>query len=438
MTATAVNCAIDAADSKVCAEPAMSWPLRACIVFALIATTMLARFGIDVGGQSITVSIVALYALFAVLVLSRQASIDPGSLLLYGGMLLVAYISLFLNANIAPVNRSSTTSLLLLIALYLPFVVTVRETNNSHAQRRWTHAAFGNVALFCAFAGIAQFFAQFVFNPPWLFNFAPLIPEPLRASGVYNTVISVGSLYKSNGFFFREPSAFSFLMALAVIMELSTARRWLRIGTFAFALLLTYSGTGLLALVIGLMFPLGLKSAGRLLALSLIGLLLVALLGDALNLSFTLNRVQEFDSERSSAYYRYIAPVYMIADSIGSSTWSAVFGHGPGSIQRTVNAVEAFDPTWAKLLFEYGLAGACVLTALVVRALIRSDIHASPGAVLFFSWLIMGGHLLSPDNISMLYVLACLWRPPMRAGRIQGGRQTTAIGSPAIAAEVRT
>jgi hypothetical protein len=380
-------------------------------VLVMLSTTVLARFGVNAGSESLPISLAALYALLAALVLSKQSRVEGTTLLLYGTVLLAAYLSWFVNTSYATVSRSSPTSLLFLIALYLPFVMVLRGATIGASDWRWTVRAFGNVALICALAGIAQFFLQFVVKAPWLFDFSPLLPDTIRNSGTFNTQIPVGDLYKSNGFFLREPSTFSFLMALAALLELNCDKRWRRVALFVFALLLTYSGTGLLALLLGLMFPLGLKTLGRLLALVLGGTLLVVLLGDVLNLSFTLNRIQEFGSEHSSAYIRYVAPLHVIAGSIDSNPWTALLGHGPGSIQRTSQSFQAFDPTWAKLIFEYGLLGCTAMLALVLHALVRSRIPAQVRAILFFSWLIMGGHLLSPDNVSTLYVLACMWRP---------------------------
>jgi len=139
---------------------------------------------------------------------------------------------------------------------------------------------FSHVALLCALAGIAQFYAQFVFQAPWLFDFSRDLPWHLRGPSGYNTVIPVGELYKSNGFFLREPSHFSFLMALALLAELQMARRPLRLVTFGLALLLTYSGTGLLALSLGLMFPLGRRTLVQLLVLGVLGFVMFGLLGD--------------------------------------------------------------------------------------------------------------------------------------------------------------
>lgn len=384
---------------------------RACTLMVLLSTTVLARFGVNVGGESIAVSMAGLCLLVAVLVLTRRAELDIVALLLYGLVLVAAYASWYFNTSFGASHRASLSSLLYLFALYLPLVFVQRIRTPADHEWRWTMRAFGNIALLCALAGIAQFFAQFAIDAPWLIDFGPYLPAAIRNSGTYNTAIPVGDLFKSNGFFLREPSAFSFLMALATIVELNGDRRWLRICAFLLALLLTYSGTGVLALLLGLLFPLGSRTAVRLAAVAVGGAIVIVLLGEALNLTFTLNRIQEFGSERSSAYIRYVAPWHVISQSIDSDPWSALFGHGPGSIQRTSQAVQAFDPTWAKLLFEYGLIGWVTTVGLVVYALARSKAPTQIRAVLFFSWLLMGGHLLAPDNVSTLYVLACMWHP---------------------------
>src|SRR5690606_958101 len=95
----------------------------------------------------------------------------------------------------------------------------------------WILRVFAGVGLFCAIAGIAQFLMQFVIKAPWLFDFTPNLPPVLRSSGGYNTVIPAGDgLFKSNGFFFKEPSLFSLVMAFALLVEIGHFRRWLRMG----------------------------------------------------------------------------------------------------------------------------------------------------------------------------------------------------------------
>lgn len=391
------------------------------MVLVLVAATLFARFGINFGSYSLDFAFVALYILLAALLYSGHSEIDESMGLLYVVGMGVAALSLVVNDGFSPVNRSSSSSLLLLAAIYLPFVVTLPTQGPRWPEQARVLETFSNIAMICALAGIAQFYLQFVVKQPWLFDFTPWVPDALRGPSGYNTVIEVGELRKSNGFFLREPSSFSFVVALAMIIELTSTRRWIRIGTFAFALLLSYSGTGLLALIIGLTFPISRKSLSRLLCLGAAALVLFGVLGEALNLSFTANRVTEIGSDRSSAYIRYIAPMRVVLDSIETDTWVALLGHGPGTIQRTARGFESFDPTWAKLLFEYGLTGFAIFVSMVLYALHRSPIQFQLKAVLFASWLLMGGHLLSPENVATLYVLAAVWRPSMdRKQRRQG------------------
>lgn len=391
-----------------------------CMALVLVATTLFARFGINLGNYSLDFALVALYILLAALLYSGRSAIDESMALLYVAAMGVAALSLVVNDGLSSVDRSSPSSLLLLAAIYLPFVVTLPAQGPQWPEQHRILGTFSNIALICALAGIVQFYLQFVIKQPWLFDFTPWIPEALQGPSGYNTVIEVGDLYKSNGFFLREPSGFSFVVALAIIIELTSTRRWWRIATFGFALLLTYSGTGVLALIIGLAFPISRKSILRLAVLGAVAFLLLVVLGDALNLSVTANRVTEVESDRSSAYIRYIAPMSVVLGSIDTDPWSALLGHGPGSIQRTTQGFEFFDPTWAKLIFEYGVAGVGIFTAMILCALHRSPIKFQLKAVLFGSWLLMGGHLLSPENVSTLYVLAAVWRPV--AGHSQQGR----------------
>jgi hypothetical protein len=59
---------------------------------------------------------------------------------------------------------------------------------------------------------------------------------------------------------------------------------------------------------------------------------------------------------------------------------------------------EFHDPTWAKLIFEYGLLGFAAFVALFLVALHRAQPPLRARAMLFGGWLLMGGHLLSPEQ----------------------------------------
>ena len=364
---------------------------RGAWLVLLIAITLLQRFGLNAGSYSLNAGLPAVYALLVVAAFFRVLVVSRARLILFTICAGVALLSTLANDTAA-----SGSSLLLLLAIYLPFVFVLSPRSGVAGER--VTSVFCNLALVCAIAGIAQFYAQFVVHADWLFDFTRFVPEALRGPQGFNTAIPIGALYKSNGFVFREPSGFSFMMALALMVECLAHRRAWRIACFALALLLSYSGTGLLALIIGTLLPPSRKTASRAaLALAAAGLL-YWLLGDALNLSFTLNRIDEFGSERSSGYIRYIAPLRLLADGVRADPASLWLGHGPGTIFRVQTGYEFHDPTWAKLIFEYGVAGFVVFVSLFASTLFRSNAPARIRIMLFAAWLVMGGHLLSPEQ----------------------------------------
>src|SRR5690606_3795521 len=81
--------------------------VRACTVIALLSTTVLARFGANVGGESLPISLAALYVLVAALALSQRARIEGTTMMLYGSVLVFAYVSWFMNTSYGAVNRRS-------------------------------------------------------------------------------------------------------------------------------------------------------------------------------------------------------------------------------------------------------------------------------------------------------------------------------------------
>lgn len=379
--------------------------LRTGLVFLLLSATVLERFGFSSGSASVSLALLAGYGFVGLAAAAGALSLSFERCLLLGLCLCVALTSLLFNES-----ASSPASLLYIGVMYLPFALVLRPGSLADDDAGWVLQRFLDLALFCAVAGIVQFGAQAVVHADWLFDFTPYIPPKLRALGTFNTVIPMGSFNKSNGFFFREPSGFSYLMALGLIAEGFGPRRKGRMACLGLALLLTYSGTGILALLLGMSHPLGPKTLLRLGTLVVVGALVFWLFGDALNLSFTLGRVNEFNSTYSSGYMRYVAPFRLVSESIDSSWWAPFLGHGPGTIFRTVRDYEFHDPTWAKLLFEYGLCGFFGFIALYLAMLRQGNAALQVRATLFWGWLILGGHLLSPEQ-NFLALALIGWMP---------------------------
>jgi hypothetical protein len=307
---------------------------------------------------------------------------------------------------------------------YAPFAITLAPAAADPRLWRWTLRLFASMAAFVALAGIAQFFVQFLTSAQWLFDYTPLIPEALRTSGHWNTVHPVatwvqadGYWIKSNGFFMREASMFSMLLAVGIVCELALGvRRW-AVALMAAGLVLSYSGSGLVILAAALLFPLERRTVLRLLAIAACAAVLALLLGDALNLSYTVNRIAEFGDERSSAYCRFIHPAVAVAQGLQTDAWSALIGHGPGSMTRAgATCVDLHEPTYGKLLFEYGLLGALAFGGLMLHALNRSGAPLQLRIALAVSWLFLGGNLVSSEVLAMIFLMCAMW-PPGAAAR---------------------
>jgi hypothetical protein len=387
--------------------------VRFGMLLLLLSVTVLERFGINAGAASASAALLAGYLFLGLAGVSGALAFSLTRCWLYGICLSVGLGSLLLNES-----ASSVTSLLFLGAMYLPFVFVLKPGALSDrvdlADGDWVMRKFLDLALVCALVGIAQFGAQTLIHADWLFDFTRYIPDKLRAAGTFNTVIPMGSFNKSNGFFFREPSGFSYVMALGLIGECFTLKRKLRMACLALALLLTYSGTGIAAVLLGTMHPFGPKTLLRLAVMACLGALVFWLLGDTLNLAFTLNRVGEFNSEHSSAYMRYVAPARLVSESIDAAWWTPWLGHGPGTIFRTLRDYEFHDPTWAKLLFEYGALGFFTIVPLFLVMLRGQNSSIQVRATLFWGWLIMGGHLLSPEQNFLALALIGFTPSPSR------------------------
>ena len=395
------------AEAPASATAAAPAALKVAFMFALVSLTLLERFGVQVtASYSLNPALLALYGLVLVMVATRAAHLNGSGALMYVGVMAVAALSFIVNLSLDSRQYASLSSLGLLLLLYAPFTVALTPAVGTPAFWRWLMKWYIAFAVVLGVAGIVQFYAQFVFRAPWLFDFTPLIPAALRSSGTYNTTNAVGSLIKSNGFFMKEASGFSFYMAFALLCEWSTRRRKLPMAVMAFGIVVSYSGSGLLALGVALLFPLGQRTLVRVSACLVAGALVVMLFGESLNLSYTFGRIGEFESTSSSAYCRFIAPGKLVAEQIDSDPWTVLVGHGPGTTQKLSTVCET---TYGKVLFEYGLFGAIAFTALIVAAVNRSAAPVRVRVALVVQWFLLGGFLLGPEAVLAIYVIAGIW-----------------------------
>jgi hypothetical protein len=399
--------------------------LKAAILFAMLALTVLDRFGLKLTERAaIPVGMMAMYALVAVMLLWGAAQLNFRAAVAYLAIVSVATISALSSVQYTPLPFISKGSFLFLIVLYAPFCFSLRQGAVAPELWRWTLSLFIAFAVFLGVAGIVQYLAQFVFKAEWLFDFTPLIPERLQAGGGWATEYEISASAgeaawsKSNGFFMREPSIFSVVIAFGLLCELSLDKRKWVMTILAAALLASHAASGLVCLAAGLFFPLERSRLARAVAFALLAAGVVFLLKDTQNVRIYLNRADEPFMANTSAYCRFVAPAIDTARQISSHPWTSLMGNGPGTIARMAEGCGAhggglgplpLQTTYAKVLFEYGLAGALAFGVLIIGALNRSSAPLRIRVGVGVAWVMLGANLLDGLYLLFIYIVSAMW-----------------------------
>ncbi len=341
------------------------------------------------------------YMVLVALVLLRVVIIDATFLVFFLIAVAVASLSIFW----WPAD-ASLSSFLYLVAIYALYMLRFRDRAASFAAARHI---FLKCMLIVAVLGIAQFMAQFVLGPERVFPLE-FLPEFVKAQN-YNVIIPLtyGSpIVKSNGVFFLEPSFFSQFLAIALIFELAGPQRPIRSSIYLFALLLSYSGTGLLTAAVFAPLMLIRRVNVPIILGAIVTSIVVVLSASVFEFNTLFGRVDEFTAPESSGFARFVSPFYLIRDFLLPSPDNFLFGMGPGTInaallKATFHAYLAHDPTWIKLIFEYGLVGGLALLSYVVSAVYTGARDRLLSTALLFAWLVLGGYLLN-GMMNVLFV----------------------------------
>lgn len=384
----------------------LSPPERLAIHATLAAILLLPQIGLSLGSLSIAVSLPLFIAQVAILAFRRSLRVDAIALLLFAAVATVTSFSLILNGG------PSATSLVLLIVLYFPMTL-VAARGDPDAPRRYTTDLLVRYTAVVAVAGCLQFVLQFVPGAiPWL-DIRRIIPAGLAQTGGYNTFAFASGILRSNGYFLLEPSSLSLYSGLALVAEWSGRRRPVFVMLLGCGLAVALSGSGLIVVLLALGLPLLFRRPLYAL-LSLAGLVVAIMVLRSIGLAFLVDRLTEFGSPGSSGYARFVAPSLVLSDGFDLNPWSAVLGNGPGATLRAIlariSAFEIFDPTWTKLLYEYGLVGSGCFLAFLVATLRRSLAPPEVLIAVIYAWLFAGGLLLQPNFVPLLPMLLCWWR----------------------------
>ncbi len=283
---------------------------------------------------------------------------------------------------------------------------------------------YQRVAVIIALFGAAQFAAQFVIGPDLAFPIETYSSQSTQMENFNNMIpLYTGSQYfKSNGVFLLEPSFFSMLVCIGIVVELVYFRRWIVVGILVLGEAVSFSGSGLAILCLCL--PLYLIAERRVWTLVLIvfGLGIAYLIAtEVFDLDLFVNRAVELTgkSQETSGYERFIAPWVVLDEWIWPSFKNALLGLGSGTYMPYVrkSLVVAWGPTWAKMTFEYGLLGTLIYYIFLLRCMWASDVSGYVKWALLLQITVLGGNMVTQPQVMIMYMLIFPTRLAIRHAR---------------------
>lgn len=371
------------------------------------SSIFLQRFAVPFGSSQVPVAFVADYLAFLTLLCRGRLVINPSLFALFMATMACMTFSLIVSAT-----KASLMSYAYLLSIYGLYIFKLKYP--AGCFRRVMNAFLDMMAV-CAAFGIAQFALQFTLNPDYVFPLDTFTPDQFLLEG-YNVIIPLeylSSTLKSNGVFFLEPSFYSQFLALAIIIELVGSQRIFRLLLYAAAMVVSYSGTGLMLVVIFLPWAVMRRSSAGLLVAGIILVSALVFVSGAIDLELFVDRLGEFSSTESSAFARFISPYFLIRDFLITSPGKLLFGLGPGAIEGVENtattlAYHAHDPTWIKMLLEYGLIAATVFMTFFSTAVFQGSRSRILSSAILFFYLFLGGYLLN-GFMNSLFTSLLVW-----------------------------
>ncbi|KQP17923.1 hypothetical protein ASF43_08645 [Pseudorhodoferax sp. Leaf267] len=349
------------------------WLLFA-LVTPLLASTFLAKISVPpLGGMGFGISMPLTLLITALLACTSVFVVNTERLLLYTA--LIGTTGLVQAVQDA---RFSLNSFIFLAAFFAPFIFQFKPQQRAERVLGSLNAyyIFGQVATCLAICGVVQYGAQFVIGARYAFPIEFFLPDIFTVQG-YNNLNPLSyraNVFKANGVFMLEPSTFSQITALGLLFELSFWARKSRLAIYIGALALTYSGTGILILIVGLGALVVFNRRWDIILVGACAVGVLAIFAEPLNLNVFLNRATEVQSTGSSGFARFGAWVYVFKEHWLVDPFRILFGLGAGSFTKYsfMSQYVAAEMGFSKIFFEYGLIGGTIFFYFLIRLIFMS------------------------------------------------------------------
>lgn len=402
--------------------------------FAVLATpivgvTFLSKFTVPpLGEQGIDLSLLFLLAALLVGSVGGCIRFEPRRLTLY--VMLIGTLGIM---QMLQPDLFSFSSMLLLVALHLPYVFTVPQDDDGGRIVKF----FLAIVTIFACCGIAQFGLQSVVNARYLFPIENFVPGAFIVQHFNKqAALAYGSeLYRANGVFLLEPSFFSQVLAVAIVAELCTLARVTRLAVFGAALIVSYSGTGMLVLAICLPAYIVTRRRWGLLLLGASVLVVMVPLLEHFHAVRLLSRIGELGSAHSSGFARFVGGFVLFDQFLWSDPWRTLFGYGAGAFStyaaHTHYAVA--EMALFKIVFEFGLIGALAYFGFLFCCLLRSRTPPLLTLAVGITYLLNGMYTPFAHGLALGLLL---WNsmPVAMRSRPQAGTAPAPLPVPAAAA----
>lgn len=398
--------------------------VRSVIYAELISLVFLQRFAITFGVKQIPLVLPLTFVVMTILFVCNAVDISRVKLETYTFMMSVLILCSLINIGSMYI---AVTSLAALASVYLLWTVTIKESyrlifSGALNVFQWSIAV-------TSLLSVLQFLLQLV--GLGFVDLNSLVPAHWMLSG-FNTTYHppLMNIFKSNGFFMLEPSFASQLSALAFIFEYRYFKRTGLLALYLAAVIFTFSGTGILLILLTAIFAfkdflLPNRKALKYLLLSLALLFPMAIA----YLPVYLERMQHQLSTGSSAYARWVSPFIGVSYLFPAHT---LFGAGPGAESRS-SLLHLLPPATnfaviPSLLFQYGLVGTLSFTLFLyicVKSCLKNGMQAAILIPLGVIYLLLSGALIEPFIDFLILFLSVIWcgdnAPKIRDHRTSDG-----------------
>ncbi|HEY4134829.1 MAG TPA: hypothetical protein VGO34_06405 [Alphaproteobacteria bacterium] len=391
------------------------------VTAVLVGCIFLQRLAVPFGAEQLPLAFPVGYGALLFLMLRRRIVLNVE--------LCVFFLLVMASLTLSMLHSGSSASLTSFFYLFTIYVLYVFKLRFRDGEGEEILHIYGNLMAIAAGCGLAQFCLQFVLPQSLVFPLETFVPKPFLFGDLYNVIIPLtygSAIVKSNGVFFLEPSFFSQFLAVALILELLREQRLSRLALYAAAMVVSYSGTGLLLMGLFLPYILWRRGNPTIFLIGAVGVVILMAAAASLNLDTMVNRLGEFSAPESSGFARFVSPFYLFRDFMETPS-AVLFGLGPGSIDKIIaessyKGYAAHDPTWIKAVVEYGVIAGALVILYVVAAFFKGAANKGLATALLVLCLFLGGYLLNPI-MHFLFVALTVWPNAMRPRRFFASRQ---------------